>query len=154
MSAIGQHSQAIRKFSLAVAVVFGIGFFSYVAIRAWCVPLTIDEANTFNNYISRWLFNLFQVDTANNHILNTLLTWLVTRIAGTGELALRLPNLLVYLLYLVFSFRIFQRYSHDLTAVSGFVVLNANPYVLEFFSLCRGYGLALGLFMAGLFCLF
>jgi hypothetical protein len=154
MCADGRSSQEIRRFSLAVVIVLGVVFLCYAALRAWWVPLTIDEASTFNNYVSRGFFNLFQADTANNHILNTLLTWLVTRIAGTSELALRLPNLLFYLLYLVFSFRIFRRYANDLTAVSGFIILNANPYVLEFFSLCRGYGLALGLLMAGLFYLF
>jgi hypothetical protein len=143
-----------RKISLAVVIVLGIVFFGYTALRAWRVALTIDEANTLNNYVNAGFLSLFRVDTANNHILNSLLTWLVTRIVGTSELALRLPNLLGYLLYLIFSFRLFRQYTNNLTVISGFVILNANPYVLEFFSLCRGYGLALGLLLAALFYFF
>jgi hypothetical protein len=36
----------------------------------------------------------------------------------------------------------------------GFLLLNLNPYMLEFFSLARGYGLALGFMMCSIyFCL-
>jgi hypothetical protein len=38
-------------------------------------------------------------------------------------------------------------------ALAGFALLNLNPFVLDFFSLARGYGLALGLSMGALFLL-
>ena len=37
--------------------------------------------------------------------------------------------------------------------LGGFILLNTNPFVLDFFSLARGYGLAGGLMMASLYCL-
>ncbi len=147
-------SLTFRKFGVAAVLALGLIVFAYVALRAGRVALTIDEANTFNNYISQGFFGLFRVDTANNHVLNTFLTWLITRVAGTSVFVLRLPNLLSYLLYIVFSFRLINRYARGLAAICGFVALNANPYGLEFFSLCRGYGLSLGLLMAALFYFF
>ncbi len=149
-----RQSQESRTISRAIIVALGAMFFGYAVLRALRVSLTIDEAITFNEYVSRGFGGLFRIDTANNHILNTLLTWLTTRIAGTGVFALRLPNLASHILYLVFSVRLLDRYLRGAAAVAGFVVLNANPYVLEFFSLSRGYGISLGLLMASLYYLF
>jgi hypothetical protein len=137
--------------SLAVVTAFGLVFLGYACLRARRVALTIDEAHTFFDYVQRGIFNVFNVDMANNHVLNSLFTWCVTRIAGTSEFVLRLPNLFGHVLFLVFSFRLLRRYAPDIVAASGFVILNANPYILEFFSLCRGYGLSLGLLMPALY---
>jgi hypothetical protein len=137
--------------SLAIVIALGLVFFGYTSLRAWRVALTIDEAHTYYDYIQKGIFNVFNIDAANNHILNSLFTWCVTRIAGTSEFVLRLPNLFGHILFLIFSFRLLKRYVPDIVAVSGFVILNANPYILEFFSLCRGYGLSLGLLMPALY---
>ena len=140
--------------SRTLLIALGVVFFGYAVLRAPRVSLTIDEAITFNDYVSRGFWGLFKIATANNHILNTLATWLVTRIAGTGVFALRIPNLLGHIAFLVFSIRLLNRHLRGAAAVAGFVVLNANPYVLEFFSLSRGYGISLGLLMASLYYLF
>jgi len=132
-------------------VLFGLVFFGYVGVRAARVAITFDEVQSFYYYIRKGFLALFKFDQANNHFLNTFLTWLATRIAGTGEFALRIPNLLAYALYLVFCGRILTRFAPRLIAVCGFVVLNANPYLLDFFSISRGYGLALGILIPALF---
>ena len=140
-----------RISSRAVILVLGFFLLGYTILRALRVPLTIDEAITFNDYVRHGFWGLFNVDTANNHLLNTLATWLVTRLAGTGVFALRLPNLVSHLVFLVFSYRLLGRYLRGAAAAAGFVIVNANPYVLEFFALSRGYGISLALLTAALY---
>jgi hypothetical protein len=132
-------------------VALGLVFFGYVVARAARVAISFDEVQSFYYYIKRGFLGLFKFDAANNHFLNTLLTWLVTRVAGTGEFALRIPNVLAYAAYLVYGGRILIRYARPLVAVCGFILLNANPYLLDFFSISRGYGLALGFAIPALF---
>jgi hypothetical protein len=86
----------------------------------------------------------------NNHILNTLLMKLSSAMLGVSELSLRLPNILAHLLYLVFTFRIFNRYGGK-NAMLFFLLMNASPFLIDFFSLARGYGLAIGLMTAGFY---
>lgn len=69
---------------------------------------------------------------------------------GTSELVLRLPNILSHLLYLVFTFKLFERYTPKY-ALLYFVLINSNPFLIDFFSLARGYGIAIGLMSAGLY---
>ena len=88
---------------------------------------------------------------ANNHILNTLLIKVFEIMFGNSELALRLPNILSHIVYLVFTFKLFGRYSNNFF-IPFFILANANPYLIDFFSLARGYGLAIGLMSAGLYC--
>ena len=142
-----------QKAALAALIALGLFFFGFAVVRAAKVAITFDEVITLYYYVKKGFLGLFKFDASNNHLLNTLLVWLVTRVAGTSEFALRIPNLAGYLLYLVFSARLLRRYAPAAIAVCGFVVLNANPYLQDFFALSRGYGLSLGLLMAALFCL-
>jgi len=139
-----------RAAYLALVSVLSGGFFAYAVLRAIRVPFTIDEAQTYIRYLSAAPSAIFDFGVANNHFLNTLLAKLFSSIFGSGELVLRLPSLLSYALYLYFGFRLLDRFVSPMTAVLGFLLLNLNPYVLDFFSLSRGYGLSLGLTMASL----
>lgn len=67
---------------------------------------------------------------------------------GDSELSIRSPNLFAHLLFLIFSYLIVKRFLHPLLIIGSFIVLNTNPFVLEFFGLARGYGLAMA-FMLG-----
>jgi hypothetical protein len=52
---------------------------------------------------------------------------------GPSEFVLRLPNLMAYVVYLFFSFRILDRFAKDkIIAISGFFLLNLKvvSYVL------------------------
>src|SRR6185436_12641938 len=108
------------------------------------------EAATYLRYIPHDFFSVFNFDVATNHFLNTLLTKLCYLIGGNSELVLRLPNHVGYGMYLWFSLRILQRLRHRAIAFAGFLLLNLNPYVLDYFSLSRGYGLSLGFLMGTL----
>lgn len=127
----------------------------FLAKRAAEAAFTFDEAATYLNYIAAGPMAIFNFNSANNHLINTLLTKLAWALGGSSEFVLRLPNLLAFGAYLLFSFLILDRFvKNKIIAVCGYLLLSFNPYVLDFFSLCRGYGLSLAFLMASLFFFF
>jgi len=70
---------------------------------------------------------------------------------GTSELILRLPNILAHLLYLVFTYKLFAHFCDKFLFPLFFIAANLNPFLLDFFSLARGYGIAIGLMTTGLY---
>jgi hypothetical protein len=120
---------------------------AFVAARAVLVPLTYDEAASYLRYISRDFLSVFSFEVATNHFLNTLLTKLVSIAGGDSEVVLRLPSLAGYAAYVYFSIQIVGQIPQRAIAIAGFVLLNVNPYLLDYFALSRGYGISLGLLM-------
>jgi len=139
---------SVLKVLTAGAVLF---FIAFEVARAARVPLTYDEAATYLRYISAGFLSVFKFDVATNHFLNTLLTKLFYVAGGDSELVLRMPNLIGYGMYLAFSLLILRAVGHRTIAFAGFMLLNLNPYVLDYFSLSRGYGLSLGFLMGAIF---
>ncbi len=132
---------------------------AYAAMRAADVPFTYDEAASYIRYVDTRVpsvfetnsLSIFNFEVATNHFLNTLLTRLVYLAGGRSEFVLRLPNLLGYAMYLCFAFLILQRVTTAAMVFAGVLLLNLNPYVLEFFALSRGYGLSVGFLMGAVF---
>ena len=132
----------------------GAGLFEYVFLRALKMPITIDEALTFLAHLrASWPAMLspahMRVGMPANHLLNSVLARVSASLFGPPELALRLPNVLAFALYLVFGWRTLRRLASPALALAAFPLLFANPYVLDFFSLCRGYGLSLAFLALG-----
>jgi hypothetical protein len=131
----------------------GAALVAYTTARAATLSLTHDEALTWLFHARAPLSQIFGFGGAiptNNHLLNTLLCKAAATLLGPSELALRLPNLLAHAAYLFFSWKLLRRFVAPVTALAGFLLLNAQPFLLDFFSLCRGYGLSLGFLLAGL----
>ena len=124
---------------------------AFVVARAVLVPLTYDEAAGYLRYTSQGLLAVFNFEVATNHFLNTLLTKLVSIVAGDSEIALRVSGLVGSGLYLWFSILILRDVRHRAVAAAGFVLLHLNPYLLDYFALSRGYSLSLGLLMGSAF---
>ena len=71
---------------------------------------------------------------------------------GTGEWAIRLPNTFGHFLFIFFSIRIVKAtLSWTYLGLFAIVLLNFNPYFLDFFSVARGYGLAMGMMMTSMY---
>lgn len=124
---------------------------AYLVARAILVPLTYDEAATFQRYVDVGFTAVFDFNVATNHLLNTWLTWMSVQICGSAPWALRLPTLLGGFGFIVFAAAIARRAESTVVGLAGFVLLVANPYVLDYLALSRGYGLALGLLTASLY---
>ena len=142
--------------SIPFLVIFSCLLFGYVAARAALVPITWDEAHNYLEFTRKGILlpSHFRLMAANNHYLNSWLTYLTTGVLGVSELTLRLPTLTAYILFLYYTARLCNELSSPLLRGSAFAVLNGNPYLLDFFSLSRGYGVAYGLLAGSLWYLY
>ncbi|HEY4000093.1 MAG TPA: hypothetical protein VGO93_14560 [Candidatus Xenobia bacterium] len=113
----------------------------YVAVRAACMPIAFDEAYSFFRYMPHPLL----LDTENNHFLNSCLMALWSHLFGNSVFWLRLHSVLSAGLYAIFSLRTIRCLQHPAVKALAFAMLFLNPYLLDWFSLARGYGLGLGL---------
>jgi len=132
--------------------------FIYLLLRCIYIPLVHDEAVTFFNYINTGKFIPFldwaSHEDANNHILNSALSYLSFKTFGDHYWALRLPSLLFSILCFIYVWRIASwieiKWQRWLLIMS---ILGAH-YFMEFYSVTRGYGMSMALLLAAIFHLF
>jgi hypothetical protein len=127
---------------------------AYTLLRAWLLPVTVDESTTVFNHVPRIVVDTLTFHSEanpNNHILNTLAIKILTGTFGWHPVVVRLPVLMGAGLYFWAAVQLSRRMS-EAVGVRFFilVLLLGNPFQLEFFSLARGYGLAAGLMLAAL----
>lgn len=123
---------------------------AYAFTRAAMISITHDEVGTYLGYSIHPVMDIIRFTNLqlNNHLLNSLLVKLTTSVFGVSEFNIRLPNLVAYIFYLVFSWKIISLLTKDrFLMITGFILVNFNPYLLDFFSIGRGYGLEIS-FMA------
>ncbi len=124
----------------------------YLIIRAIYVPFTHDEASTFFRYVqSGKLIPGITREDANNHFLNTVLTWLSWNVFGNAKWALRLPNLLFAPVYFYFVYRAGVMLKDQILRYGFWVTMLFSLYFIEFFAVSRGYGMSMALFMGALY---
>lgn len=122
----------------------------FVLLRIVHVPITTDEVWTLNVFVheSVWHVMTASIPYANNHILNSLLTKAFVTLFGDGVLPLRMANLIGLLAYLYGAYRLSTTFfSSRLLSLLMFLSLCGNYTVAEYFGLCRGYGLSIGLLL-------
>jgi hypothetical protein len=127
-----------RKLFVAIAAAFAL-VWVYVAIRANALAFTSDEAISFR------IFHGFTgaAGRANNQLLNTVLMQWSQDLFGESEFALRLPNVLAFGLYAAGSLAMLASLRRTPAILLGAALLLADPFLLDFFGLARGYGLSL-----------
>ena len=157
-SATPRRQQAVGARDWAAASV-GALFLLYAVLRAAALPILFDEAFTYLSFVREPLGSLLNplgserpID-ANNHILNTLLVKACVGLFGTSEFVFRIPNLAALASYLIFVWMLLRRTSRTLPPLAGFILICANPFLLDLFSVARGYGLSLGLLLPALYLL-
>ena len=121
---------------------------AYVIARALHVPITYDEATSFSRYVDADPMALADFATATNHLLNSALTRAAVTVFGSAPWVLRLPNVLAGIAFLAVATAFARRTVHPTIGAAGAVLLATNPYLLDYFALSRGYGLAIGLLSA------
>ncbi len=133
-------------------------FFGYALLRARQLSITHDEALTYllhvRNTSFRDVFLHLKALSSNNHLLNTLGIKLIIPYLGNSELVLRIPALLGYVLYLFGGYRILRLFLKKQYLFIGFVLLQTNPFLMDFFSLARGYSLGMGFSLWSVYYLF
>lgn len=114
--------------------------FLYILTRAFRLGITHDEALSYTILLG----DTGRLWTANNHWLNTLLSWPLAWMSNYAIWALRLPNVLSFLVYAYFVFLLTGSGKGKWMALlPAWFLLLGNHYFLELFGLFRGYGLAL-----------
>lgn len=121
--------------------------FFYIVLRAFNLSFTHDESLSYAILFD----NPMALQTANNHVLNTILMWISSLFFGSSEIALRLPNILSFGLYLYACFILFKESRNFWLMLLGSSLLLFNPFLIDFFSLARGYGISLGCMMMSLY---
>lgn len=145
-------SKHINKIIFAIASFL----FAYTAYRAATLSITWDEAFSYLQFVRHEIFipEKYEMMDANNHFLNTWLNIYFVKWFGVSELVLRLPALIAHLLFLFYSYKLLKNFENKWLALASFLIINLNPYILDFFSLSRGYGPSLGLMMTSLYYLY
>jgi len=112
--------------------------------RAWTQSITCDEAFTYNEFLAGPVSRLFTHYDANHHILHSMLAKIAISLFGLSEFTLRIPSLLGGVLYLSTAFRLCRYlFGESLFFLVSLASVTLNPFVLDFLSAARGYGLAL-----------
>lgn len=137
--------------SITLTILSGIMLIGYTSYRAYEVPITHDEAQTFKMLEGRTFTDIMNYSIPEDHMLNTLLIKVLTNKLGNFEWVIRLPNLFGHLIYLIFSFLILWRFGKREFLLPAFLLLNVNPYLLDFFSCARGYGLSTSLMIPSIY---
>ncbi len=122
--------------------------------KAWTIPMTHDEVGTATYYglMSIWDIISYTDPWPNNHILNTLCIKLSMAIWGIKTWAIRLPNVLSFVLYFICCWKITGLISKaGWVRAAGLFLCIANPFLLDFFSLARGYAMSVALQSASLY---
>lgn len=156
--------EAITKIShkspLLASLLLGLALFIYTIIRAVKVGFTHDESSSFINLIHEPIkdvfFNELNWQAANNHLTNTLFMQVGHHFFGGEEWALRWGSILAGLIFLVYAFRTVNLWlsANSWWFFGAFCLFVLNHFVIDFFSLARGYGLCLGFEMATLYYFF
>ncbi len=150
-TALGKDGPQCKAAQLIV-VFIGLLLLAYTTARAITVSFSWDESWTFVHHVRKGLLypTTFDDMGANFHLLNVWLMWLSSTLFGDGVFALRLPNLVAHVVYLYGSGRIALKARSGMLAIAAFLLMNLHPYLLDFFALARGYGLACGWMMLAL----
>lgn len=146
-SGIGQKEKVLY-------LLFSTALFLYIALRAVFSGILHDEAFSFLRFIHTNSFLPFAPKTpvsANNHYLNSLLTWLSFKTFGVAEWIVRLPNVLAFAMYLRFIYLIGTFLKPCYLRWLFWVMVTGAHYYLEFFGYSRGYGLSLGLLAGSIY---
>lgn len=128
----------------------------YFILRAILIGITYDEAWTLDGSVNLKVIEVlnYKDPSTNNHILNTLLIKLLFLVGKKSVFIARIPNILAGVLYVYFSYKISLDLVKRTLALPLFLLLLLNPFLVEFFSLARGYGLSLGFLLGSIYYLF
>lgn len=85
---------------------------------------------------------------ANNHVINSFLGHISYLTFGKSLLVLRLPNVLSLGLFLTYLIKFKRIYKTSTAWFLFFLTLVSCHFLIDFFNLCRGYGLSMA-FMTG-----
>lgn len=137
-----------------IPFLIGLGILIYLITKSVFMQITCDEAYTVYILSPQPVWDLisYKDSYTNNHILNTLFIKGLFSLFGMNHSLARVPNIIGFIIYSVFVYRFSKKYIFENWVSLMFVsIMLLNPYLLDFFALARGYGLAIGFMMASIY---
>lgn len=135
-------------------LLIGLGavVFSFQFAKSTLASFTHDESLTYLNYVHTSFMDIlsYKGSYTNNHLLNSMFMKYSEMLFGTSEIALRLPNLLLLVIFMVYSALILKRLNR-LVALGFFLILITNSELIELFGMARGYGMSCGFMVMALY---
>ena len=121
--------------------------FCLVAFKAYEAPITHDEAYSFEVYSSKSIPAIlaFKEDiSANNHLFNTLFMKASAGLGFQHPFCLRILSVFSFFLFLFGLYQLLNLNKHNIVFIL-LLIPAASPYLLDFFSLARGYAFSFAL---------
>ena len=134
--------------------------FIALAMLVWCIviwqaltqPFVHDEARVYYNFVQVSKLLPFHTSwDAGNHLLSSCGAWVTTRLFGISHLSLRLFSVLCFVPYAWYGWRWGSFLPSFLVRWPFLLCWTCTPFLLEFFSLFRGYGPGLAFLAMGSF---
>lgn len=135
-----------------VFLLLAVSILIYIATKATISSFTHDESYSYLNYVHTDFLDIisFKDWYTNNHILNSLFMKYSEMLFGSSELALRLPNILLLVVYMTYCYLFFKRSAVPMI-IGMFIILCSNNAMIDLFGLARGYGLSIGFMMMSIY---
>jgi hypothetical protein len=137
----------LRRREEALAIACAVLRFAVCCYRAAHQAIIVDEATTFNKFISGPWLKLFGRYDANNHILSSLFIKATVAVAGVSEFKLRLPSLLAGLFLTLGVFWLLKQVEWWPLRWTAFALFCLSPILLDFSIAARGYSISLAFFV-------
>lgn len=119
-----------------------------IGIQIFTFNISYDEAFTYLSY-SKYdkFFDMFLINLANNHFLNSFLIYFTSLFAPFSSVAIRLPIFVFGTIYFILSAIVSTKFRNSLLC---FGLLTCYYFFISHFAMARGYGMAATLVLAGL----
>jgi hypothetical protein len=140
------------KASIVFILLVGLSVYAYIIAKAATTSFTHDESFSYLHYVHTSFMDIisFKDWYTNNHIMNSIGMKYSEQLFGSSEISLRLPNLLLFGVYMVYSFFLFQK-SNPFILAGIFILLCTNTSIIDLFGLARGYGLSFGFMLMSVY---
>jgi hypothetical protein len=142
-----------QKHSKYFFILFAGLLFAYTSIRAYKLSFTIDEGFSFifyalDSYRNIFIFKLLD---PNNHVLNSIGMKFFSSWLPLCEFTLRMQSLIAHIVYMIFTWLILRNFNSTPYRLAAWLLLNLHPFMLDFFSLARGYALSWAMLAGSLY---
>ena len=135
-----------------IYIVLAILVWSVVIWQAIAQPFVHDEARVYYNFIQ--VSDLLPFHTswdAGNHLISSCGAWVTTQLFGNSHLSLRLFSVVCFVPYAWYGWRWGSSFHSALVRWPFLLSWMCTPFLIEFFSLFRGYGPGLAFLAMGTF---
>ena len=141
-----------KNIALIIIILIGLSVLSFIVTKSNIASFTHDESFTYNHYVHQSYFKIiFHTDPyTNNHLLNTILVKASEQLFGSSEMALRLPNILMLIVFFIYTWLLIRR-NNLLIGIVVFGLMFTNNALIDFYGLARGYGLSIAFMVMSIY---